>query len=77
MVLFCVIVHILVNAIGIKCQQLHVTYLLRITPCYERRRGPVVRALSLGAEGLRLEIQFRPKTGKLSLSNQQQIGTQL
>ena len=43
----------------------------------ERRRGRVVRALGCGAEDRRFESRSGQKTGKLSLSTQQWIGTWL
>ena len=42
---------------------------------HERRRGRVVRALGCGAEGHRFESRSGQKTGKLSLSTQQRMGT--
>ena len=48
------------------------TYFLKFP---ERRRGRVVRAPGCGAEGRRFESRSGQKTGKLSLSTQQQMGT--
>ena len=43
----------------------------------ERRRGRVVRALCCGVEGRRFESRSGQKTGTLSLSTQQRMGTWL
>ena len=44
---------------------------------HERHRGRVVRALGCGAEGCRFESRLGQKTGKLTLSTQQRMGTWL